>query len=509
MVYITSMHKRQIYLLSPKKLSPEIIAVAFAKTSRSPDSFQKIADELSDEASAKFNEKWVVGYGHASVAEHAVLHIAIENVSRLAVECIESNRLASYTEKSTRYQRWGPDDYFVQLTLPTVEETVSTSYQKLGPEDFFIPPELESHKKLRESYFNTCNLLFDTYRRSLNSLKALVEKQNPRHQDESEAGYNGRIRSLYVDSCRFLLPAASLANLGMTANARVLEHAISKMLSHPLAEVRQVGEEVKCVAQAEVPTLVKYAREIPYLVETGKELSHNPLSAKTGDSKVIEENDQSWCRLIDFDPEGETRVLAAALFRFGEMSFSQALDKVKSSNQADRINLANSLMGHLGEHDSPLRELEHTSYTFELLLDQGGYAEFKRHRMMTQTPQSLTTRLGYAIPNRIVEAGFKPPYCSAMEKAAETYEELANRNPYIASYIVPNGYNRRVLFTINLREAFVFCQLRSAANAHYSMRRVAQRVADEIRRVHPLLSKYMPLPEETWQAVESQYFFKT
>ncbi|MGZ6347468.1 MAG: FAD-dependent thymidylate synthase, partial [Anaerolineales bacterium] len=163
----------------------------------------------------------------------------------------------------------------------------------------------------------------------------------------------------------------------------------------------------------------------------------------------------------------------------------------------------------MGEHDSPLRELEHTTYTFELLLDQGGYAELKRHRMMTQTPQSLTTRLGYAIPYRIVEAGFKTPYCSAMEKAAETYEELANRNPYIASYIVPNGYNRRVLFTINLREAFVFCQLRSAANAHYSMRRVAQRVAGEIRRVHPLLSKYMPMPEETWQDVESQFFFKT
>ena len=57
--------------------------------------------------------------------------------------------------------------------------------------------------------------------------------------------YDRRIRSQYVDSCRFLLPAASLANLGMTANARVLEHAISKMLSHPLAEVRQIGEEVQ------------------------------------------------------------------------------------------------------------------------------------------------------------------------------------------------------------------------------------------------------------------------
>jgi hypothetical protein len=86
--------------------------VAFAKTSRSPESFRDIAAQLSDEKSAQFHEKWVVGYGHASVAEHAVLHIAVENVSRLAIEALESGRLASYTEKSTRYQVWGPQHFY-------------------------------------------------------------------------------------------------------------------------------------------------------------------------------------------------------------------------------------------------------------------------------------------------------------------------------------------------------------------------------------------------------------
>jgi len=95
---------RDIYLLDPAQLSPEVIAVAFAKTSRSPESFREIAAGLTDESSAQFHERWVVGYGHASVAEHAVLHLAFENVSRLAIEAIENNRLASYTEKSTRYQ---------------------------------------------------------------------------------------------------------------------------------------------------------------------------------------------------------------------------------------------------------------------------------------------------------------------------------------------------------------------------------------------------------------------
>ncbi|MEZ0394839.1 MAG: FAD-dependent thymidylate synthase [Anaerolineales bacterium] len=469
------MPERQIYLLSPKELSPETIAVAFAKTSRSPESFRQIAAELSDEKSAQFHEKWVVGYGHASVAEHAVLHIAIENVSRLAVECIESNRLASYTEKSTRYQKWDPDA-------------------------FFTPPELDGHPLLG-LYTQTCRLLFETYAQSLAPVKALVEKQFPRRENESEEAYDRRIRSQYVDSCRFLLPAASLANLGMTANARLLEHAIGKMLSHPLAEVRQIGEEVKRVARAEVPTLVKYAESLPYLTHTSADLEE----IARRQAPAVNRPSSDWCILHDYDPEGEDKILAAALFRFGGMTYAEALEAVRAAAPAERESLAAALLARLGEHDTPLRELEHTAYTFEILLDQGAYAEFKRHRMMSQTPQALTARLGYAVPRRVAEAGFEVRYRAAMEAAAEAYEKLAGWNPHAAAYLVPNGFHRRVLFTMNLREAFAFCRLRAAANAHFSMRRLAQRVGEEIRRVHPLLEQYLRLPEETWQEIEQEF----
>jgi len=468
------MPPRQIYLLSPKELSPETIAVAFAKTSRSPESFREIAADLSDEQSAQFHEKWVVGYGHASVAEHAVLHLAIENVSRLAVESIESNRLASYTEKSTRYQKW-------------------------GREDFYIPPELDNHQ-LRENYIQACRLLIDTYANSLAPVRELIERQSPPRPGEMEEAYDRRVRSQYVDSCRFLLPAASLANLGMTANARVLENAIRKMRSHPLAEVRQIGEEIKRVAQGEVPTLVKYAEATPYLTETCAEFENRK-------SSIENQKSVDWCALIDYDPDGETKVLAAALYRFGNIRYAQTLQTVRSAPEPERVQLAESLLGRLSRYDTPLRELEHTSYTFDLVLDQGAYAEFKRHRMMSQTPQALTARLGYALPRRITGAGFEVPYRTAMQAAAEMYERLADWNPHVAAYIVPNAFNRRVLFTMNLREAFAFCQLRAAANAHFSIRRVALRVAEEIHRVHPLFAKYIKLPEgETWQSLEAQFF---
>jgi hypothetical protein len=171
-----------------------------------------------------------------------------------------------------------------------------------------------------------------------------------------------------------------------------------------------------------------------------------------------------------------------------------------------KINLVESLLGRLGKYDVPLRELEYSTYTFDLIMDQGAYAEFKRHRMMTQTPQKLTTRLGYATPRLITEAGFGSQYETAMESAATMHEKLYQVNPSVAQYVVPNGFNRRVLAQFNLREAYAFCQLRSAANAHFSIRRIAQRVHEEMARVHPLLTKYMRLHDETWKSVEEAYF---
>jgi thymidylate synthase ThyX len=467
------MPDRRIYLLSPRDLSPETIAVAFAKTSRSPESFEEIAAGLTDEKSAQFHEKWVVGYGHASVAEHAVLHVAVENVSRLAIESIESNRLASYTEKSTRYQKW-------------------------NLEDFLVPPELAG-QAARGLFVETCRLLFKTYHESLEPVRRIVLERARRRENESDEALDRRVRSQYVDVCRFLLPAASLANVGVTANARVLEHTIRKMLSHPLAEVRLIGEQIKAAARAEVPTLVKYADAVPYLSE---------LPGAFGAQAVPERALDDWCSLIDYDRQAEDGILAAALYRFGGASYAATLAQVGSLDASERKRLAGLLLGGLAEHDTPLRELEYADYTFDLVMDQGAYAEFKRHRMMTQTPQLLTTRLGFVTPRLIVDAGIQPAYQAAMQAAATAYAQLAEFDPQVAQYVVPNGYNRRVLARFNLREAWHFCGLRGAPNAHFSIRRIAHRIAGEIRRVHPLLTQFMPLPDETWQAVEDRHLVK-
>ena len=96
------------------------------------------------------------------------------------------------------------------------------------------------------------------------------------------------------------------------------------------------------------------------------------------------------------------------------MSFDDALKRVAGLDPAAREELANVLLGKLAEHDVPARELEYCNYVFDLVMDQGAYAEFKRHRMMSQTPQRLTTRLGYSTPSLVVDAGMQKAYEGAM-----------------------------------------------------------------------------------------------
>ena len=470
--------QRDIYLLSPKQLSPETIAVAFAKTSRSPESFREIAAGLTDEKSAEFHERWVVGYGHASVAEHAVLHLAVENVSRLAIECLESNRLASYTEKSTRYQMWNSDSFYV--------------------------PRVIADSQHSELYRQTCTRLFEIYQRSLEPVKRVMQVKYPRKDGESEARWDGRIRSKYVDNCRFLLPASALANVGMTANARVLESAIRKMLSHPLEEVREIGAEMKRVAQAEAPTLVKYASAVASQSEMAA-----ALTVQAGKWKVESggQSPEARVELVDYDPAAEELFLAACLYRFGGSSFAECRAAAANMSAGQKAALAREALGRLDKYDAPLRELEHITYTFDAVMDQGGYFEIKRHRMMTQSPQGLTCDLGYAVPRAFDAAGFLDDYRTAMQAAAEAYCTLAAEFPEEASYVVPNAFNRRLLMTLNLREAFHLCELRGAPGAHFSVRRVAGQMYEAIARAHPVLAGYMRCRDNPhWTEIEREFF---
>ncbi|MFA5133998.1 MAG: FAD-dependent thymidylate synthase, partial [Patescibacteria group bacterium] len=341
-------NERRIYTL--EGLTPEVRAVCFAKCSRSPESFDEIAKELTEEKSSEFHEKWVVGYGHSSVAEHAILSIAMENVSILATKVIEDNRLASYTEKSTRYQIFDKNRYLKPAKL--IESPLGAIYQDAG--DF----------------------LFDTYEKLSAPMLEFIKKREPKGEKTAEKMYESVCKAKVCDNIRYLLPTATLTNLGMTINARNLDWAITKLLSHPLEEIQEIGAGLKSESAKVTPTLEKFAAPNPYLIETQKELGS--LSKWLYEKETPTENTP--VKIVDYDKDAENKLIAALLYKGSNLPYSQIKEKVDKMPRSIKELIIDESMKRRSPFDRPLRELEHIYYTFDILMDYGAFRDVQRHR---------------------------------------------------------------------------------------------------------------------------------
>ncbi|MBI5254293.1 FAD-dependent thymidylate synthase [Candidatus Falkowbacteria bacterium] len=443
-------------------LEPEIRAVTFAKCSRSPLAFDEIAKELTQKKASEFHEKWVVGYGHSSVAEHAVLSLALENVSILATKIIEDNRLASYTEKSSRYQIFDHDKLYKPKKL------------------------MESLH--RETFENAINKLMSTYLQIAPAMKNFIEKKYPTPEGVDLRAHQICLKGKICDNIRYLLPVATTTNLGMTINARNLEHAISKLLSHPLDEARDIGAELKKIGATVCPTLIKYADYNKYLAETPVILAvetnkiFGNVSAEAADDDVA---------LVEYDKNAVDKILTAILYRFSNYPYKQAAERAKLLTMEQREQLLEQLHNKMETFDWPLREFEHVYYTFDITMDYGTFRDIQRHRICTQTNQLLAANLGFSTPPEIIEAGLQKEYLEAIIIAEDAWRKIAPDFPEEAQYVLPLACRKRTLITANLREMHHLIKLRSGKLGHFSYRQIAQKCFEKIKAVHPELAQYI------------------
>jgi thymidylate synthase ThyX len=475
-----------------RNLPEEVVAVLFAYYSRSRDSLRRNllkliqdndvdlerrlawadgeADDLSlaKRKAKEFHEKWVVGYGHASVAEHAVAHLAVEDVSIVASKVLEDTRLASFTEKSTRYVVFDRDK-------------------------FYREPRIVG-SPLAPVYEDACRFLLDTYARLMEPVAAAIRTETPRGPRQTDRGHDAACRAKACDVLRYLLPAATLTNIGMTVNGRALEHLIAKLLSHPLAECRRIGAHLKTEAEQIIPTLIKYADVSAYLRETG-EAMERLARERLADVAPAEAPAVS---LVRYPEDAENRLVAAILYGYAAHPLAQLDERVRRLSGEERARIVDEYLRRRGPHDQPLRALEHLTYTFDILVDFGAFRDIQRHRMVTQTPQESTALHGYNTPPEMARYGHADLFGASMARARSAYETIARDFPREAQYVLPLAFRKRVLFTWNLREIHHFVQLRSGRQGHVSYREIAQQVWRELERIHPLLAKYIRVDLEDY-----------
>ena len=451
--------KRRIYTL-PNSLMPEVKAVTFAKCSRSAESFDKIAAELTEEKSANFNEKWVVGFGHSSIAEHAVISLAVENISNIATKVLEDSRLASFTEKSSRYQIFSKDKLYM--------------------------PENVVNSELKEIYLDAVISLMNAYEEMTPAMLEFVKQKYPKPADQDEKLYNMVSKARACDNLRYLLPVAVLTNLGMTINTRELEHLIMKLLSHPLKEMQDIGREMKEKAMETVPTLIKFADKNNYIVETKKQLKNIAdweLGKEAGNNQAV--------TIVDYDTNAINKLITGILYPYSDLSYEEIAKKVRNLSDEKKEKIIDETLIRRSKFDQPLRELEHLYYTFDILMDYGAFRDIQRHRMCTQSNQPITIVHGYDLPPEIREAGFEEKFKAVVEKSVEAYNKIYEKFPDEAQYVVPMCFRKRVLITWNLRELHHFISLRSGKKGHASYRRIAQQCWRELNKIQPLLAKYI------------------
>jgi hypothetical protein len=195
--------------------------------------------------------------------------------------------------------------------------------------------------------------------------------------------------------------------------------------------------------------------------------------------------------LLDFDPEGEEKVLAALLYPYSDRPLEEARARVAAMPAAERAALHAELAGaRRNRRDKPPRALEETACTFDLVGNFGIYRDLHRHRLLSQERQPFTTANGFETPPEIVESGCESEFRARMEEAHELHEAVAREHPHEAQYVVPFAFKVRWRVTLNLREAVHLCELRSMPQGHPDYRLLVQEMWKQIEAAHPALAPW-------------------
>ncbi len=192
-------------------------------------------------------------------------------------------------------------------------------------------------------------------------------------------------------------------------------------------------------------------------------------------------------KLISYTPEAERKVAMAARLCYspiGAAELEERMSDVQVKNLVEKI-LA---MGHFST-------LEHASFTFAIEgVSRVLTHQLVRHRIASYSQQSQ---------RYVKEHDFEfivPPSVAANPVARERFEKLMEeiRTVYAelttlgvhqedARYCLANATETKILVTMNARSLFNFFELRCCSRAQWEIRKMAEMMLQEVKKVAPVL----------------------
>lgn len=344
-------------------------ATVLAKYSRSPLSAREILSTLTTEESNKFYDKWVIEYGHNSVAELASVPICIEGLSILATKMVESMQRGAFSEKSTRYQRFSKDS-------------------------FVLPPGADPSMKEFAGRF------YDAYDRLSPKVFGVCEKRMSGIPGVTKRAIEARV----FDNLRYLLPAGTGTNMACVLNLRDARDLITVMLGHSNSEFRDIGSKMLDSIKSICPVLVRHTEPNSF------DLKIKSLGEISGFDRAR----PNWnVSLIDIDTS-EREMIRRIETRLGISweSFSEHMET-------------------RGQHQQAPHMFRDAGLWFDVLMDFGAYRDLQRHRRCEQFSEPLTTKYGFVIPDDILGTDAESEYVDVMGSAATYASENDDTGQYV------------------------------------------------------------------------------
>src|SRR3989441_4852908 len=492
---------------------PEVVKGAlFARYSRSPKSLRRLfldeflpktgppaapaAVDAGTVRAEQLYERVFVEYGDDSVAQLGGVHLACEGASNILTKVLEWGRLMAYLEQSTRYIPY--DD------------------RPGGRYRYHVPVELTG--ALRERYVATLDRCFDLYRAWLPKLRAFYETKFPRAPAESETVYHMTIRAKALDTLRGMLPAATTSNVGIYGTGQAYEKPWLGLRAHPLREARDYADLMLVELRKVIPAFLKRVDVperggvwSPYFEATRREtrdvarrlLERDSARAATPmrDAGLVVEDEVT---LTDYDPDGEAKIVAAALYAVSSRPDAELLELARRMTAEERSAVLAAYVGkRLNRRHRPGRAFERTSYRFDVLGDYGAFRDLQRHRLLTLEWQRLTPRHGSVMPEAVAEAGAADDWRSVPAESAELHDAIEAAGPsQVASYAVSMAYRVRFYMGVNAPEAMHVIELRTTPQGHPSYRRICQAMHRLIGERHPAIAASMTFADHSTVELE-------
>ena len=407
-------------------------------------------------------------YGDDSVAQLGGVHLACEQASNVLTKVLEWGRLMSYLEQSTRYIAYD---------------------QRLGGRyRYYRDPDV-LNSDLGTRYIADMDRMFDSYSALIPQLTEFFRESIPKDPNDSDFAYRSAIKARALDAIRGMLPAASLSNVGIYGTGQAYEALLLRMRAHPLPEARAYADLMLTELRKVVPSFLKRVdlpdrgvRTSGYMADIRD--SMEALTDSIFGDEVGGRVDDDIVDLVDFDPDGEVKLVTAMLYPHSSLSERAVEARVRQMSVEDRIAAIEAYVGNrANRRHRPGRAFERTDYRFDVLSDYGAFRDLQRHRMLTIDWQPLSPRHGYVRPEAVEAAGVTAEFDAVMDRSAALHDALLVEHPDQASYAVSLAYRVRYSMQFNAREAMHMLELRTSPQGHEAYRRVCQRMHAAIAEV--------------------------